>query len=321
MSYKLESAAFTSLPSVLTQPRLSSQECFSVLAKIIAEQTAKVVSALDNEEKQNIDRHFLCSTMIELPFTSGELAWSEVVESLKKQSRNQEVPLPCTFVNAYECASWGYSARYYKRAEPQAKYLLFSILDANLLNLSFWKENENWGASGFGLTTVLIKTEQSDEEINDNSLIASCATTYNSTPEFATIIRRRVLNDSEVKLSLPFFPEEIRVVFDKMLHASPRIPDLHDKWGHCFGSDPWLAIIEYGLNHSITKPERMLACSIALNGYYCLMEVSIKPDSKFYLDKVSVLNEFFKQKKDSFAPSSNIQYADSQCNAGACYES
>ncbi|MCW8879193.1 MAG: hypothetical protein OQJ89_05110 [Kangiellaceae bacterium] len=322
MNYALESVAFTSLPVELSEPRLSSRECFSALAQIIAIQTEKVVSSLSIEERQSINRHFLCSTMIELPFTSGELDWSEIVELFKKQPKSSEIPLPCSFVNAYECASWGYSARYYKRVEPQAKYLLFSILDANLLNLSFWKENENWGASGFGLTTVLIKTEQSDDhQVNDNSLIASCATTYNSTPEFATIIRRLVLNESEVKLSLPFFPEEIRVVFDKMLQASPRIPDLHHKWGHCFGSDPWLSIIEYGLEHSITKLERMLVCSIALNGYYCLMEVNITPNSKFYLDKVSVLNDFLNQKASIFTRGSNNKYSNAHYKTDACYES
>ena len=321
MSYILESAAFTSLPPVLTQPRLSPQDCFSALAKIIAAQTEKVISSLNNAERQSINRHFLCSTMIELPFTSGELVWPAVVESFKEQSQNPEVPLPCTFVNAYECASWGYSARYYQRVEPQAKYLLFSILDANLLNLSFWKENENWGASGFGLTTVLIKTERAGEEVNDSSLIASCATTYNSTPEFATIIRRRVLNESSLKLSLPFFPDAIRIVFDKMLQSSPRIPDMHHKWGHCFGSDPWLAIIEYGLNHPISSPERLLACSIALNGYYCLMEVSIKPDSKFYLDKASVLNEFLNQNRSVFAKPLNSQYLNTSYETDVRHES
>jgi hypothetical protein len=288
MSLIIKSAAFTPIEFSESPQTLNVENCFNELAPVLAQQTKKVLGDIDQAE---IARHFLCSTMLELPFTSGAASLADV------NAENTDASSYSSFINTYECASWGYSLRYYLKQVPDSRYLLVSILDANVLRLNFWKQNENWGKSGFGLCTFLLEVDQDEPAAKsgakqdglagnspDNLITASCAVTYNSTPEFATIIRRMVTGKEDITLSLPFFPENIRQIFTRMLGSFKQLPDLHDRWGHCFGSDPWLSIINQGVTQGFQEPTKILACSIALNGYYCMAEVTANAQSRFYLE-------------------------------------
>ncbi|GAB2884746.1 hypothetical protein ACCI51_09660 [Microbulbifer echini] len=274
MSLYLKSAAFTPIENINIIRNVNLQYAFAQIGKIISDQSHRVLEGISLESKNKISRHFLCSTMIELPFTTGAIT----VRDLNPVEKGRGVPVT-SFINTYECASWGYSLRYYLKQNPGARYVMVSILDANVLDLSFWQRNENWGKSGFGLCTLLLEVES----FQSSDISAGCTVTYNTTPEFATIIRKMASSREDLTLSLPFFPENIRQIFTKLLKGFDQLPDLHDRWGHCFGSDPWLNIIQHGVDGRFDRREKLLACSIALNGYYCTAEVNIDRDSVFYL--------------------------------------
>lgn len=272
---ELKTIAFTPLDTVLFKQRPAITESFAWLSGVIGKQIEQVLAPLDDAQRAQIQRHFLCSTMIELPFTTGDIRWEQVAEMLKAQGTNN----PDTFINAYECASWGYSLRHYLQQQPDAKYLLVSIVDANLYDLEFWRYNENWHDSGFGVTTVLIEVADTIGQ----ELICGCAVTHNSMAEFATVVRRTAAGKDNCELALPFFPEHIQQMFERLLANQPRLPDLHENWGHCFGADPWLSILHHCQKQAIETPQKYLACSLALNGYYTMAEVTVTPDTRFLL--------------------------------------
>ncbi|WP_144392890.1 hypothetical protein [Pleionea sediminis] len=276
MSLELRTAVFHSLPQQLFAENYSLEGLSQAVLKKVEDQTLDVIEDLEIVDQERIARHFVCSTMIEMPFTSGAIDW----QSLTKEFASSHSALPRSFVNAYECASWGYSLRYYLN-QSDNPLMLVTIVDANLLGLEFWQHNENWGDSGFGVCTLLL------EAVGDSKddVITGCATTYNSTAEFATIVRRWSAKEPDCPLSLPFFPEHIRTVFDRMLANSKRLPDKHDDYGHCFGSDPWLAIIDEGMKQPAERNHSVLACSIALNGYYCLAKINISPNTRFHFSR------------------------------------
>lgn len=279
MSLIIKSAAFTSIDLTDVTQAINVASCFSELAPVLAQQTKRVLGDVNCSQ---VPRHFLCSTMLELPFTSGAATLEDVNE------KNSAAAPYTSFINTYECASWGYSLRYYLKQNPDCRYLLVSILDANVLRLNFWKQNENWGKSGFGLCTFFLEVNQDESETKEPEAIqASCAVTYNSTPEVATIIRRMATGREDLTLALPFFPENIRQIFTRMLGGFQQLPDLHDNFGHCFGSDPWLSIIHQGVTKGFSEPTKILACSIALNGYYCMAEVVANAQSRFYLEEAA----------------------------------
>ena len=104
--------------------------------------------------------------------------------------------------------------------------------------------------------------------------------------EFATVIRRHAANKPDVTLAMPFFPEHIQQMFNKLLVNQTRLPDLHADWGHCFGSDPWLSILNHCQANPIEKAQDFLACSLALNGYFSIAQVTVTPQTKFILQEV-----------------------------------
>ncbi|KJZ14909.1 hypothetical protein TW85_07420 [Marinomonas sp. S3726] len=270
---------FQPLKSCLYQQRPSIEASFEWLSGLIHTQTEQVLAKLSEEERSQIDRHFLCSTMVEMPFTTGDIAWSDVAEKLTALGPNN----PDTYINAYECASWGYSLRHYltyAKAEKK-RFLLVSILDANLYDLTFWRYNENWHESGFGITTVLLEVTG---EVS-NELITQCALTHNSMAEFATVVRRTVTGRDNVCLALPFFPEHIQEMFNKLLAKQWRLPDLHHNWGHCFGSDPWLSILCHSLENPPLEEQKYMAASLALNGYFAMAEVRVNQDTHLILNE------------------------------------
>lgn len=279
--------AFQALPQPLFTERKPVGEALSLLAKTLGQQVNQLIedTGINPAEFQ---RHFLCSTMIELPFTSQSVKWQDIAEQLSEYGEHQ----PTTFVNAYECASWGYSLRHYLKHDLKSdkpKYMIVSIIDANVYNLEFWRYNDHWEHSGFGITTVIIEVQG---ELTDE-LLTGTAVTHNGVAEFATVVRRTVAakgpKETAPKLALPFFPVNVQQMFAKLLRGQPSLPDLHAQHGHCFGSDPWLSLLTYGLSQrlsqKIEQPEHFMACSVALNGYYAIAEVVITPDTVLTLNK------------------------------------
>jgi len=276
----VKTIAFQPLKQRLFNQIQSSEISFEWLTNLLAEQTKKITETLTPAEQMKIKRHFLCSTMIDLPFTTGDISWPKVANMLKKQGDNQAD----TFINAYECASWGFSLRHYLQHDKQdsPRLLLVSIIDANIFDLEFWRYNENWHESGFGITSILLEI---DGPITDE-LITQCASTYNSMAEFATVVRRHATNKENTTLAMPFFPEHIQQMFDKLLAKQTRLPDLHQDWGHCFGADPWLSILSHCMKNPVIEDQQYLACSLALNGYFSMAQVKVTPQTQFILQEV-----------------------------------
>ena len=297
--------AFTPLP----QPLLVNSsdqtrpigEVMSLLAQSLGSQVNQLIMQTGIPATE-FSRHFLCSTMIELPFTTGSVKWQDIAAQLKQYGDHQ----PDTFVNAYECASWGYSLRHslmqekLKQAEPkqsQSRCVIVSIMDANVYDFEFWRYNDHWEHSGFGITTVILEVTA---PLTDEMTIGS-AVTHNGVAEFATVVRRTMMKKSGAVVALPFFPVNVQRMFEKLLRGQPSLPDLHADHGHCFGADPWLSLLNYGLNNrglnnKIKQAQRFMACSVALNGYYAIAELMMTPDT------VLIMNKEWQQLPDTAKP-------------------
>ena len=282
---EVKGIAFTPLPQPLFDNLPPVDRVMSLLAEKIGYQVNQLIEQTGMPESE-FKRHFLCSTMIEMPFTTQSVNWQDIAEQLKTYGDHQ----PQTFVNAYECASWGYSLRHYLKVESlkaegleqnQPRYMIVTILDANVYDFDFWVYNENWEHSGFGITTVILEVTA---PLTDELTIGS-AVTHNSVAEFATVVRRTMMKKPGATVALPFFQVSVQQMFEKLLRGQPSLPDLHARYGHCFGSDPWLSLLNHGLSNKIEQPERFMACSVALNGYYAIAEVMMTPDTVLIMNK------------------------------------
>lgn len=224
---------------------------------------------------KHILNHFLCSTINGSSFSSGKINWFEVCKILK---HNLSMP-PSVYLDAYECASWGYALRYFCQRNMLASAVLISIIDIDFFDFEFWKSSPHWGKSGFGLITLYF--ENFDKDIG-NKIIVGCSSVNNPITEFAFTVRDIMKKNETFISALPFFPDNSKNILDRVIAKNSRLPDLHDKWGHSFGSDPWISIIEHYKENSIKKnTNKFLACSLALNGYFAIAKIEVSADAVF----------------------------------------
>jgi hypothetical protein len=207
--------------------------------------------------------HVLSSTIVNMCFTVGDFDWRKFQAMIATRTSTA----PKFFLSAYECAGWGYSLRHWTRNFPGSQYFMVTILDANLYDFEFWVYNSNWEKSGFGCTTLLFeKTGSVSEE-----LVVGSVRGNNALMEFALAVSRAARRNAESVVALPFFPQRVFETLSKSLTSVKLLPNWHAEWGHCFGSDPWLAILKSWSDGE--RKSSFLACSLALNGYFCIVKV------------------------------------------------
>jgi hypothetical protein len=244
------------------------QAVAGALGELLSSQMQAACSGIDPEQ---VGMNFVVSTMLDLPFTSGWIDW----EMIRPHTQRPHTPAFDSFVSAYECASWGYCLRYAKRFLMPDQYVAISVLDLNVFDLSYWHANPNWGNSGFGLATLLFRLSGEDR------VECHIAKSINGFGEFCLDMRRCSQEDAGLTLIPPFFPHNIAAMYTKLIAEDRRLPNLTEEHGHCFGSDPWLALIQrYGAG-LIGADERFLAASVALNGYWCFAEIQLAADGIF----------------------------------------
>jgi hypothetical protein len=228
-------------------------------------------------ELGSIGIHLLCSTVVDLPFSSGALRWPEVRAVIADHTGRP----PDSYITAYECASWGYALRYAFQRRCDAAYVMCSVVDINLLNLTFWRSSPHWGNSGFGLTTILARTPQSGAK---PELEAGCAVTHNSVGEFSIALRNGLKARPDATLARPFFGPNVAERFSRQLGDVTQLPNLYAEFGHCFGSDPWVAILRQALERRQDRP--YLAASLALSGYWAIAAVRLDSAALLELSEI-----------------------------------
>ena len=222
----------------------------------------------------NIRDHYLCSTINTMSFTSGQITWGALHKLFEQTVK---IP-PNLYIDAYECASWGYALRYHINQYSTSPNLLLSILDIDFFDLNHWLESPHWGKSGFGITTLFL-----EKTANKIKLIASCANGASPITEFAFTIKEIVKSYPQCMVAVPFFPEPARNILSKIIGQFAKFPDLHNKGGHCFGSDPWVSIIERLVINNNLLDKELLACSYALNSYIAIVKIKIANDITYRL--------------------------------------
>lgn len=273
--FTLRAMSFQEFRSPFCEPWLSIDDTFGALAGSIGPQIASVGASMPcNAEPAG---HILCSTLIRECFSFDHIPWSRVRDGLHEYAGRFT---PTVFVNAYECASWGYILRYYFLKNPAARCVMITIADVNLYNFSLWDEEQIWGRSGYGCCTMLI--EKAEETSAD--LVTGFSRGSNIIMEFAIAIRKAAQEGTDRIVALPFFPANVRGIMDTVLKGRRLTRNGHARWGHSFGSDPWIAILDsVGTMPDMRRVEKFTACSLAFNGYYSLLDIDVPPGAPLVL--------------------------------------
>lgn len=230
----------------------------------VLQRHASIIGQGGGHSYASAGHHYICSTMMDSVFSAA------VVDPRALMTADTGVPR--SFTHAYECACWGYCLKYHVEHKPEQKGLVISIMDVNAMEMSYWTSNEQWGKSGFGITTLYFEVEA--DETAGPALHTGIAAGGNNIIAFASVAKQVVRDFKASTLSLPFFPDNMSIPVRRSLKGVELLTERHADYGHAFGSDPWISFIR---DHAEAdrSGQRIVFGSLALRGYYCFADVGI----------------------------------------------
>lgn len=244
------------------------------LARLLVRDQVSRIGAKGDHCYTQAGHHYFCSTMMDAVFSSG-LIQADPVCSLSGGVAQ-------SFTNAYECACWGFCLRYHLAYKRHQKYFAITIVDVNVMDQSYWSSNSQWGASGFGVTTLFFEVCSPVESAEQNgvpgsrfeNILIGSTNGDNNIVAFTSFAKKALEQLNSTSLALPFFPEQMSVPVRRAIRSANILSEYHSVYGHAFGSDPWISFIE---DHSTGKFHSgdLVLASLALRGYYCFARIHI----------------------------------------------
>lgn len=190
---------------------------------------------------------------------------------------------PDWITNGYECTGWGYILRHVrdKARLTGPRRLLLQIVDVDIHNFAFWRGTGRWGRSGFGIATLLLDIHPDGD---DGALLLGTAPQAHALTMMGRALGRFTVPRPGIPLALPFFPEATRHALFKSFNAAAAHPDHYPRFGHAFGSDPWLSLLAEMEAGEDYVGGRCVLASLALNGYFSIAELAFAPDLRHSLE-------------------------------------
>lgn len=207
---------------------------------------------------------FMVSTLLDNSFTSTEAC--EHFQAAFEAAAGRRLS---GVANAYLCAGWGFVLRHLMR-HTTLRRVAVCIVDLDLLDIEWQVEHPVIGRSGFGLSTLLFELPAAA------AALPECSGPHPNSAfsELMMAIRQHRQRHGASPTFLPFTQPMLSGLAQRVLTGDTLAPNRYDTWGHCFGSDPWIGLIEW-LEAAEAPPPRVLAGAIAFNGYYTLSDIDL----------------------------------------------
>ena len=217
--------------------------------------------------------HFLCTTCLS-PMLTG---WPAQTSALFDRIESHCGLRPLALLQPYECTGWGYALRF-AGAIAGLRYVVLSIVDADIHDAIAAGYEQNIGRIGFGVTTVAIV-------LNDPRAVPRCGGPYpnRAFSEFMHAVKAVRRERSGIQTFIPFLPEGFAGLAQRVLGPQTLGPNRHAVYGHTFGADPWIGLIEWLQADPPGADEAVALGAFAYDGYFALCEFSVSPTTRVAL--------------------------------------
>ena len=262
-------------------------ERLDTAANIVAAQAGMIAAKYAGADFQ----HIVCSTYLSQGFTAVPARTEAFGERVEAASGR-----PLTAIcHTYECAGWGFALRFLSRHTKETCVLL-SIVDLDLCELQWTEHHPLIGKSGFGITTLLLTLPK------DWSASGLCAGPYPDSGfrQFIRAFRDYVPQPGQPPIFGPFLRDDLHMIAERLLGDEALSPNLHDRYGHCFGADPWIALVKW-LQDNERPASAVTLGSLAFNGYFSICSVEVR-------EEMAVDFQVFTEPQPWFAPLGAGQY-------------
>ncbi|WP_374562576.1 hypothetical protein [Ideonella sp.] len=177
---------------------------------------------------------------------------------------------PQAIVNAYMCTGWGYALRHFLR-HTDVKRVAIAIVDLDPHNLAWQRRHPVIGASGFGVTTLLATLP------SDRSREPQCSGPHPNSAfnDFVMALKAHHGRHGAQPTFIPFTQGALATTAERVLAKTQLGPNRNAEYGHCFGADPWIGLIEWFEAQPPQSACSVVAGGIAYNGYYSFAPVVV----------------------------------------------
>jgi hypothetical protein len=223
------------------------------------------------------DDYVVSSTILSMLLLNGSACGQRFTDAVSRAA-----PRPLDWMTcSYECAGWGYVFRrsLAKAAVAGTRTLLLQIVDVDAHGFSYWHANPMWGGSGFGISTLLVDVQPGD----DAPLLNEAAHPGSAVVQLGRRLRDFCVEHPGSRLAIPFFPAPSRRALLAGVGRVRLLPDGHERFGHSFGSDPWISLL-LGLVEERGADTQAVVSSLALNGYYSIARIALAADARLSLE-------------------------------------
>jgi hypothetical protein len=213
----------------------------------------------------------LCSTVI----SGAVTGMSAVADRLFNVIEAECGQRPLAHLHTYECAGWGYALSYFLR-HTESRLVMLSMVDVDIHNLAYHRNHTHIGKLGFAITTLLLElpVDRIDKVRTGGPFGGSAFR------EFVLALREHNDLHKPTLSFIPFFGPGLSSIAERIIGTANLGVNRHDDYGHCFGSDPWIGIIEYLQRTALDKRINVSAGMVAISGYFALCNIGLSPRTR-----------------------------------------
>jgi len=218
--------------------------------------------------------HLVCTTSLSKAFSTRPDHQRALLGRLRRQGALQGGAL----LQAYQCAGWGWALRF-ALTHTDSRFLVLSIIDADLHD--YWTAGFEplIGRLGYGVSTVALELPPGAESPRCEGPFANRG--FTDLLHAVRAIHRRC---GRTPTFLPFLTEGLSAIANRTLGADLLAPNRHDHYGHAFGADPWIGLIEHLQAHPAAQDSTVTLGAFAYDGYFTLANLQVGRDTVVGLD-------------------------------------
>ena len=249
-------------PFAQDNPELDAQAV--VLGRCIASQIAAIVPS----EAAGMVDLVLASTVVSGAFSGSQDIGRRLFDTIESGCGM----CPIGHMHTYMCTGWGYALRWFSR-HTDARLVMICIVDVDVHNMSYHRQHQHIGKLGFAITTLLVRLA------DDRQVTAETGGPYaeSAFKEFIRAVRIHNARHTPAVTFIPFFGPGLSEIAAKVLDGGALGLNRHELYGHCFGSDPWIGLIEWVEANPLRAPVNVTAGAVALSGYYTVCDLGVSP--------------------------------------------
>ena len=248
-------------------PLLGVDASLDERADWIADEVCEQLGDVLPEHPDGQWQHVLCTTSLSTLLSGDRAFCSRLFDRIERERGVR----PLALLQQYQCTGWGFGMRF-AGGQAQARRLAMTVVDVDVHDAIARGFSDAIGRVGFGITTIAL-------ELAATPVLPDCAGPFanRAFSDLAHAVRALHKRSGRQRTFMPFLPEGLAELAQRLIGQDILAPNRYERYGHCFGSDPWIGLIEWIGREAPEEETGATLGSFAYDGYYAAANVVVGP--------------------------------------------